>query len=98
MHFVFLEKKHFTFSAVQAGWHSFPDDSEWNEVRELYVQNARAIMTFSFLTIPLWSAQLYFCVRNYRQGYYYLYDRIEQGKIRQIFHGDFGACGGAWNF
>lgn len=57
-----------SFCAIVVGWNDFPNDSEGEEVRQLYVSSARTIMTFSCFTIPLWSSQFYFCFRNYRQG------------------------------
>ena len=63
------------------GWDSFGENSEGEEVRAYFTSSAKAIFAFSFFTVPLWAIELYFCQKNYRQGYYYLYDRIEEGTL-----------------
>ena len=71
----------FSFSSITVGWDSFGENSEGEEVRAYFTSSAKAILAFSFFTVPLWAIELYFCQKNYRQGYYYLYDRIEEGTL-----------------
>ena len=59
----------------------FGETDEGEEVKAYFTSAAKAILAFSFFTCPLWAIELYFCQKNYRQGYYYLYDRIEEGTL-----------------
>jgi len=67
-----------SFCSIAAGWAKFDVESE---MVLLFSSSARAILAFSFLAIPLWAVEFAFCLKNYRQGYYYLYERVEQGVL-----------------
>ncbi len=64
------------------GWRDIPPnfEKEKKEIILLYSPNAKTIMVFTFLSPFLFFILLYYSIIAYNEGYYYLYQLVQDGE------------------
>ena len=67
---------------LQTGWRSWPVGSY--EVHALHSSSAHTIIVFTFFNAAFLTALFYMSVMAYNEGHYYLYHRVQQGKLNSL--------------
>ena len=73
------------FSALVDGWRVTPENPTYREEKielwALYSSNAHTIIIFAFLSSLFFAVLLYYSIIAYNEGYYYLYQLVQDGNI-----------------
>lgn len=77
--FVFLNNS--LFSSLATGWSKWEEWDESYEEIKMHSSSARTMIFFGFLNSILFTILLYYAIVAYNQGFYYLYQHVQDGNF-----------------
>ena len=77
---IFIDYSMFT-SSLANGWSKWEEwDESYDEIK-LHSSSARTMIFFGFVNSILFTVVLYYAIVAYNQGFYYLYQHVQDGKF-----------------
>ena len=69
------------FSSLATGWSKWEEWDELYEEIKMHSSSARTMIFFGFLNSILYAIVLYYAIVAYNQGFYYLYQHVQDGNF-----------------
>lgn len=69
------------FSSLATGWSKWEEWDELYEEIKMHSSSARTMIFFGFLNSILYAIVLYYAIVAYNQGFYYLYQHVQDGNL-----------------
>ena len=78
---IFQNHELFIFSSLATGWSKWEEWDELYEEIKMHSSSARTMIFFGFLNSILYAIVLYYAIVAYNQGFYYLYQHVQDGNF-----------------
>ena len=72
------------FSSLATGWSKWEEWDELYEEIKMHSSSARTMIFFGFLNSILYAIVLYYAIVAYNQGFYYLYQHVQDGNFSPL--------------
>ena len=80
-HKFFQTMNYSLFNSLATGWSKWEEWDELYEEIKMHSSSARTMIFFGFVNSILYAIVLYYAIVAYNQGFYYLYQHVQDGNL-----------------